>query len=319
MSDQPEVAVLHRIFPPTLAELEVRYTVHKLWLAADRAAMLREIGPRVRAAVTTGLLGCDAATMDALPKLEIIATFGAPRPSLDFEAAKTRGIVCTNTPDEITEAVADLALGLMIDVMRGVTRGDRFIRAGQWEQEVARPGYEVRGKHCGIVGMGSIGQFVSTRMQAFGMSVHYHGPRRKDVPFPYYDKLEALARAVDVLIVCCPLTPETRGLITAPVLEALGPQGFLINVARGPVVDEAALTQALRDQRIAGAGLDVYWDEPRVPQVFREFDNVVLSPHIGAHTQEVIVERGRKVLANLAAHFAGQAVPYPLDQLKRGD
>lgn len=319
MSDKPEVAVLHRIFPPTLAELETRYTVHKLWLAPDRVAMLREIGPRVRAAVTTGLLGCDAATMDALPKLEIIATFGSPRPSLDFEAAKARGIVCTNTPDQITEAVADLALGLMIDVMRGVTCGDRFIRAGQWEKEVARPGYEVRGKRCGIVGMGSIGQFVATRVQAFGMSVQYHGPRRKDVPFAYHDNLEALARAVDVLIVCCPLTPETRGLITAPVLEALGPQGFLINVARGPVVDEAALTQALRDQRIAGAGLDVYWDEPRVPQVFREFDNVVMSPHIGAHTQEVIVERGRKVLANLAAHFAGQAVPHPVERLSRGD
>jgi lactate dehydrogenase-like 2-hydroxyacid dehydrogenase len=319
MSDKPEVVVLHRIFPPTLAELETRYTVHKLWLAADRAALLREIGPRVRAAVTTGLLGCDAATMNALPRLEIIATFGAPRASLDFEAAKARGIVCTNTPDQITEAVADLALGLLIDVMRGVTRGDRFIRAGLWEKELARPGREVRGKRCGIVGMGNIGQFVATRVQAFGMSVQYHGPRRKNVPFPYYDNLEALARAVDVLIVCCPLTPETRGLITAPVLEALGAQGFLVNVARGPVVDEAALTQALRDQRVAGAGLDVYWDEPRVPLVFREFDNVVMSPHIGAHTEEVIVERGRKVLANLEAHFAGRAVPHPVVRLSRGD
>lgn len=319
MSDKPEVAVLHRIFPPTLAELETLYTVHKLWLAPDRAALLREIGPRVRGAVTTGLLGCDAATMDALPKLEIIATFGSPRPSLDFEAAKARGIVCTSTPDQITEAVADLALGLMIDVMRGITRGDRFIRAGNWEKEVARPGREVRGRRCGLVGMGSIGQYVATRVQAFGMSVQYYGPRRKAVPYPYYDNLEALARAVDVLVVCCPLVPETRGLISAPVLEALGPRGFLVNVARGPVVDEAALTQALRDKRIAGAGLDVYWDEPRVPQVYRAFDNVVMSPHIGAHTEEVIVERGRKVVANLAAHFAGQPVPNPLESLKRGD
>lgn len=319
MNDKPEVVLLHRIYAPALAELQARYSVHKLWLAPERAAMLREIAPRVRAAVTTGLVGCDAATMDALPKLEIIATFGAPRPSLDFEAARARGIICTNTPDQITEAVADLALGLMIDVMRGVTRGDRFIRAGLWEKELARPGYEVRGKRCGIVGMGSIGQFVATRVQAFGMAVQYHGPRRKDVPFPYCENLEALARAVDVLIVCCPLVRETRGLITAAVLDALGPQGFLVNVARGPVVDEAALTQALRDKRIAGAGLDVYWDEPRVPQVFREFDNVVMSPHIGAHTGEVIVERGRKVLANLAAHFAGQPVPHPLASLKRGD
>jgi lactate dehydrogenase-like 2-hydroxyacid dehydrogenase len=319
MSDQPEIVVLHRIFAPTLVALEARYTVHKLWLATGRAATLREIAPRTRAAVTTGLLGCDAATMDALPTLEIIASFGAPRASLDFEAAKARGILCTNTPDQITEAVADLALGLMIDVMRGVTRGDRFIRAGLWQKELARPGYEVRGKKCGIVGLGSIGQFVATRVQAFGMPVHYHGPRRKAVPFPYYDNLEALARAVDVLIVCCPLTPETRGLISAPVLDALGAEGFLVNVARGAVVDEAALTRALRDKRIAGAGLDVFWDEPHVPQAFREFDNVVMAPHIGTHTQEVRVERGRKVLANLEAHFAGKAVPYPLARLNRGD
>ncbi len=319
MSDKPEVVVLHRIFAPTLAELEARYTVHKLWLAPDCAALLGEIAPRVRAAVTTGLLGCDAATMAALPKLEIIATFGAPRASLDVAAAKARGIICANTPDEITEAVADLALGLMIDVMRGVTAGDRFIRAGLWEKEIARPGFEVRRKKCGIVGLGSIGQFVATRVQAFGMSVHYHGPRRKDVPFAYYDNLEALARAVDVLIVCCPLTPQTRGLITAPVLEALGPQGFLVNVARGAVVDEAALTQALRDKRIAGAGLDVFWDEPHVPPALREFDNVVMAPHIGTNTLEVRIERGRMVLANLEAHFAGRAVPYVLDALKRGD
>ncbi len=215
--------------------------------------------------------------------------------------------------------MADLALGLMIDVMRGVTAGDRFIRAGLWEKEIARPGFEVRRKKCGIVGLGSIGQFVATRVQAFGMSVHYHGPRRKDVPFAYYDNLETLARAVDVLIVCCPLTPQTRGLITAPVLEALGPQGFLVNVARGAVVDEAALTQALRDKRIAGAGLDVFWDEPHVPPALREFDNVVMAPHIGTNTLEVRIERGRMVLANLEAHFAGRAVPYVLDALKRGD
>lgn len=319
MSAKPDVAVLHRIFAPTLAELESRYSVHKLWLAPDRAAMLRDLAPRVRAAVTTGLLGCDAATMDALPKLEIIASFGSPRASLDFSAAQARGIVCTRTPDDITEAVADLALGLMIDVMRGVTRGDRFIRAGLWEKELARPGYEVRKKSCGIVGLGRIGQFVATRVQAFGMVVSYFGPRRKDVPFPYYDNLEALARDVDVLIVCCPLTPETRGLVTTRVIDALGPEGFLINVARGAVVDEAGLTQALRDKRIAGAGLDVFWDEPRVPQVYREFDHVVMAPHIGTNTLEVRVERGRKVLANLEAHFSGTPVPFPLEKLSRGD
>lgn len=319
MNAKPEIVILHRIFASTLAELERRYTVHRLWEAPDRTAQLRELGPRVRAAVTTGLLGCDAKTMDALPKLEIIASFGSPRSSLDWEAAQARGIVCTRTPDAITEAVADLALGLMVDVMRGITRGDRFIRAGLWEKELVRPGYEVRQKKCGIVGMGRIGQFIATRVQAFGMAVSYHGPRRKDVPLTYFESLEALAREVDVLIVCCPLTPATRGLVNALVLAALGKEGFLINVARGAVVDEAALTHALREGVIAGAGLDVFWDEPRVPQAYREFDNVVMSPHVGSHTMEVRVERGRKVLANLEAHFAGQPVPFPVEGLARGD
>ncbi len=316
---KPEIVVLLPIFAPTLAALEERYTVHKLWTVPDRDAFLTTVAPRVRAVVTTGLFGCDAATMDALPKLEIIACFGAPRTSLDVAAAHARGIICTRTPDNIAEAVADLALGLMIDVMRGVTRGDRFIRAGLWEKGIARPGYEVRGKQCGIVGLGRIGQFVATRVQAFGMAVSYFGPRRKDVPFLYVDNLEVLARTVDVLIVCCPLTSETRGLITANVIDALGKEGFLVNVARGAVVDEAGLTQALRDQRIAGAGLDVFWDEPRVPQVYREFDNVVMAPHIGTNTIEVRAERGRKMLANLAAHFAGQPVPFPVEKLSRGD
>lgn len=322
MSDKPEVVILHRTYAPTIAELERRYIAHKLWLAPDsaaRAAMLREIGPRVRGAVTTGLLGCDAATMGALPKLEIIASFGSPRASLDIEAAKARGIICTNTPDDITEAVADVALGLMIDVMRGITRGDRYIRAGGWEKELGLPGRDLRNKRCGIVGLGRIGQFVATRIEAFGMPVSFFGPRKKNVAYPYFDNLEALARESDVLVVCCPLSPETRGLVTAKVLEALGPDGFLINVARGPVVDEAALITALREKRIAGAGLDVFWDEPRVPQAFREIDNVVMSPHIGSHTLEVRVERGRKVLANLEAHFAGKPVPYPVTRLSRGD
>lgn len=319
MSDKPEVVILHRTYAPTIVELERRYTVHKLWLAPDRAATLREIGPRVRGAVTTGLLGCDEATMDALPRLEIIASFGSPRASLDIAAAKARGIVCTNTPDDITEAVADVALGLMIDLMRGITRGDRFIRSGGWEKDLAPPGRDLRRKKCGIVGLGRIGQFVATRVEAFGMPVSYFGPRKKVVAYPYFDRLETLAQAVDVLVVCCPLSPETRGLVTDRVLDALGPNGFLINVARGAVVDEAALIQALGEKRIAGAGLDVFWDEPRVPQAFRQFDNVVMSPHIGSHTQEVREERGRKVLANLEAHFAGRPVPYVLDQLSRGD
>ena len=309
---KPEILVLYPIFAPTLAVLEQQYAVHKLWAAADPRALLNEIAPRIRGVVTTGLKGCDAATMQALPNLEIIASFGSPRNTLDVAAARARHIVCTRTPDAITESVADLALGLILDVMRRIAAGDRFIRAGRWEKELARPGTEVRSKRCGIMGFGRIGQGVAKRAQAFDMPVCYFGPNKKDSPYRYCSDLVEMATAVDVLVVCCPLTPQTRDQVDARVLDALGPEGFLVNVARGPVVIEAALITALREKRIAGAGLDVFWDEPRVPQALCEMDNVVMVPHIGSSTVEVRVERGRKVLANLDAHFSGQVVPYPI-------
>jgi hydroxypyruvate reductase len=309
---KPEILVQLPIFAPTLAALEQQYVVHKLWLASDRDAFLKDLAPRVRALVTTGLAGCDGATMQALPKLEIIASFGSPRFTLDVAAARARGIVCTRTPDAITESVADLALGLMLDVMRRIASGDRFIRAGGWEKGLARPGNEVRNKRCGIVGYGAIGQGVARRAAAFDMPVCYFGPNKKESPHAYYSDLVAMAKAVDVLVVSCPLTPQTQDLVNAKVLDALGPEGFLVNVARGPVVNEQALIAALQEKRIAGAGLDVFWDEPRVPAALMAMDNVVLVPHIGTSTQEVRVERGRKVLENLQAHFAGQPVPYPI-------
>jgi hydroxypyruvate reductase len=309
---KPEILVQLPIFAPTLAALEQQYVVHKLWLAPDRDAFLKAVAPRVRALVTTGLAGCDVATMQALPKLEIIASFGSPRFTLDVAAARARGIVCTRTPDAITESVADLALGLMLDVMRRIAAGDRFIRAGGWEKGLARPGNEVRNKRCGIVGYGAIGQGVARRAAAFDMPVCYFGPNKKESPHAYYSDLVAMATAVDVLVVSCPLTPQTQNLVDAKVLDALGSEGFLVNVARGPVVNEPALIAALQEKRIAGAGLDVFWDEPRVPAALMAMDNVVLVPHIGTSTQEVRVARGRKVLENLQAHFAGQPVPYPI-------
>ena len=309
---KPEILVLSPIFAPTLAVLEDCYGVHKLWTSSDRAALLQEVAPRVRAVVTTGLGGCDHSIMQALPKLEIIACFGSPRHTLDLAAAKARGIVCTRTPDAITESVADLALGLMLDVMRRIAVSDRFIRAGRWEKELARPGNEVHGKRCGIIGFGGIGQGVARRVQAFDMAVSYHGPRKKASPHRYFSDLVAMANEIDVLVVCCPLTPQTRNLVDGKVIDALGPAGFLINVARGPVVNEQALISALQDKRLAGAGLDVFWDEPRVPTALTVMENVVLAPHIGSSTQEIRMERGRKLLANLEAHFAGQPVPYPI-------
>ena len=258
--------------------LEREYTVHNLWSAREPDALLKQVAGSVRGAVTTGLVGFDRARMEALPKLEIIASFGTPNGTVDLAAAKERGVIVANTPDSIQELVAELAMGLAVAIMRKVCETDRFVRAGKWLTETPPMGRGLIGKTCGIVALGRIGRGIARRTEAFGMSVCYHGPRRKDdVSYPYYSDLEEMAHRADCLIVTCPLTPATRGLITERVLNALGPDGFLVNVARGPVVDERALIAALKERRIAGAALDVFWDEPRVPEELFPLDNVVLD------------------------------------------
>jgi hydroxypyruvate reductase len=310
---KPEVLVLVPIYAPALAALEHEYSVRKLWIAGDAGAYLKKECARVRGVVTTGLAGCGREIIDALPQLEIIASFGSPRRTVDFEAAAARGIVVTNTPDSITTTVADLAVGLLIAVMRRIPESDRFVRAGKWTEGPFPPGRGLGGKICGIVGLGQIGRETARRLEAFGMAVRYHGPARKaDVSWPYHADLEALARASDCLMVTCALTEATRGMVNARVLAALGSNGYLINVARGPIVDESALVEALEGKTIAGAGLDVYRDEPRVPPALLQLDNVVLLPHIGSTTAEIREGRGNKVLANLRARFAGEPVPHPV-------
>ncbi len=310
---KPEILVVTPLHAPTLAALECEFTVHNLWTAPDPDSFIRQVSASVRGAVTNGLVGFSRGRIEALPELEIIACFGTPRGTVDLDAAKERGVIVTNTPDAITESVADLALGLMIAVMRRICENDRYVRAGKWLDGPAPPGREVRGKTCGIVGLGQIGRGIARRAQACGMSVCYHGPREKpDVEYPYYNNLERMARAVDCLVVACPATPATRNLVDARILDALGPEGFLVNISRGANVDEAALIAALRDGRIAGAGLDVFRDEPRVPSELIAMEQVVLVPHIGSSTREVREARGEKLLANLRAHFAGKPVLTPI-------
>jgi len=310
---KPEILVVTPLHAPTLAALECEFTVHNLWTAPDPDSFIRQVSASVRGAVTNGLVGFSRGRIEALPELEIIACFGTPRGTVDLDAAKQRGVIVTNTPDAITESVADLALGLMIAVMRRICENDRYVRAGKWLDGPPPPGREVRGKTCGIVGLGRIGRGIARRAQACGMSVCYHGPREKpDVEYPYYNNLERMARAVDCLVVACPATPATRNLVDARILDALGPEGFLVNISRGANVDEAALIAALRDGRIAGAGLDVFRDEPRVPSELIAMEQVVLVPHIGSSTREVREARGEKLLANLRAHFAGKPVLTPI-------
>ncbi len=315
---KPELLVVTPIYPPTLAALERDYIVHKLWLADDPRAFLGEVSGRVRGVVTVGSIGIAPGLIESLPGLEIIGCFGTPHGTVDLAAAHARRVVVTNTPDSITEAVADVAIGLVITVMRRICETDRFVRAGKWLAGLPPMGSDLRGKICGILGLGAIGRAVARRAEACGMSVSYHGRREKPgVTYRYYADLEELARRSDCLVVACWLTPETRGLVNSRILDALGRDGFLVNIARGPIVDEGALITALRDGRIAGAALDVYWDEPRVPAALLELENVVLVPHIGSSTREVREARGEKLLANLRAHFSGKPAlnPLPVDHV----
>jgi len=306
---KPEILVLVPIYAPTLAALERDYTVHKLWTARDPDALVKEVSVSVRGVVTTGSSGMSGGLIEALPRLEIIACFGTPHGTVDLALARGRGVTVTNTPDFITNDVADLAIGLMVAVMRRIPQADRFVRAGKWAAGLFSPGTGLGGKTCGIIGLGAIGRAIAKRAEAFGMSVCYHGPRRKeDTAYPYYPDLESLARESNCLVVACTAMPETRNLVNARILDALGPDGFLVNIARGSIVDEQALIAALREKRIAGAGLDVFWDEPGVPAELAAMEQAVLAPHIGSTTREIREERGSKLLENLRAHFAGQPV-----------
>lgn len=217
------------------------------------------------------------------------------------------GIAVTNTPDVLTECVADMALALMLAVQRRIVTGDAYVRRGLWLAANMDLTRRAGGRKVGIFGMGRIGQAVARRLLPFGCELHYSGPNRKpDLPYAYHPKLADMAAAVDVLILTCPGGAATRHAVDAGVLEALGPEGTLINVSRGSVVDEAALVAALADGRLGQAGLDVFADEPRVPEALLRLDNVVLQPHAGSGTEETRADMGRLVLDNLAAHFAGR-------------
>jgi lactate dehydrogenase-like 2-hydroxyacid dehydrogenase len=310
---KPEILVIEPIYEPTLAGLERDFTVHTLWTAADPDAYMRQACGNVRAAITRTPIGFSRDDFDALPKLELLACFGPTYELIDQEAAKERGVAITYTPDSTAEPVADLALGMVIAVMRRLCQADRFVRSGEWIRRIFEPGREVHGKTLGIVGFGKIGREIAKRAAGFDLTVCYHGPRRKEGPYPYFEDLESMAQHVDCLVITCPLTPATRNLVNARVLRALGPHGFLVNVARGAVVDEKALIAALAGKQIAGAALDVFRDEPNVPAELLKLDNVVLAPHIGTSTLEVRESRSEMLLANLRAFFSGQPLIHKVD------
>ena len=305
---KPEIILTAQGHAGTMATLQSEFTCHKFFEAPEKKSFL-EKHAGVRALATFGPLPVDGKLMDALPKLEIISNFGVGVDAINLADAKARGIIVTNTPDVLNDCVADTALALVLMTLRKFPQSEMYLRAGKW---VANGPYPLTtsagGKTLGILGLGRIGEAIARRAAACGMKIRYHNRRKKDVAYPYDPDPVTLAKNADVLMVVTPGGPETLRMINAQVLDALGPDGYLVNIARGSVVDEPVLLRYLQEKRIAGAGLDVFADEPRVPPAFFTLDNAVLLPHVGSATVETRKAMGDLQVENLRRHFSGQPV-----------
>jgi lactate dehydrogenase-like 2-hydroxyacid dehydrogenase len=276
---------------------------------AAREAWLREHAASVRAIATAGHVGCEPGLLAALPSLRIVAINGVGVDKVDLALAKSRGVRVSTTPGTLGEDVADLAVGLTIALLRTIPAADAYVRAGHWESRGEWPlARKVTGRRFGILGLGSIGAALAARLAPFG-AVAYCGPTRKAVPYQFHADVLSLARASDVLLVTCPANASTRRLVGREVFDALGPAGYVVNVARGAVVDEQALVEALESGRLAGAALDVFEAEPRVPEALRSSPRVVLTPHVASATHETRLRMADLVLANLDAVMAGREPP----------
>ena len=305
---KPEIIITAKGHAGTMATLQSEFTAHLLSEAPDRATFLKK-NSAVRALATFGHMPVDGKLMDNLPKLEIISNFGVGVDAINLDDARQRRIIVTNTPDVLNDCVADTALALILNTLRKLPQSEAYLRAGKWVAQGAYPlTTSLGGKTLGILGLGRIGEAIAKRAQAFGMSIRYHNRNRKDVPYPYDADPVTLAKNSDVLMVVTPGGSETARLINEKVLQALGPHGYLVNVARGSVVDEPVLLRYLQEKKIAGAGLDVFADEPRVPPEFFALDNAVLFPHVASATVETRKAMGDLQVENLRLHFAGKPV-----------
>ena len=308
-----DIVVAPRLYQPVMERLGNEFAIHPLWEAKEPLAFLASVADCVRGFASFTGYPVPATLIAALPKLEIIATMSVGTDHIDLAAAKARGIAVTNAPDVLTDCVADLGMGLTINLARNLVAADRFVRAGEWTKGLFPLATKLGGATMGIVGLGRIGKAVAKRAEAFGMRIVYYGRRRvPDVAYPFYDDLIAMARDSDYLMLTCPGGAATRNLIDAKVLAALGPEGRLVNIARGSVVDQPALIAALTARQIAGAALDVYADEPRVPEALMKLDNVVLAPHIASATHATRRAMGDLMIDNLEAHFAGRKLLTPV-------
>lgn len=297
----------------TLDTLKSRYDCHTLWNAENPNALIESVSDTASVVVTSGSRGIENDLIDRLPNLKLIACFGVGVDLIDVAYATSRGIVVTNTPDVLVDDVADLALALTLATLREMCVNDAYVREGRWTEKPYGLTASFQGRRVGIVGLGRIGHAIATRCEAFGAPVSWTGPRAKpDAPYPYVADIVELARGVDVLIAACPGGAATQGIVSAEVIDALGTQGIFVNIARGSVVDEPALIDALRTGRIAGAGLDVFYREPNIDTAFAHLPNVVLQAHMGSATHRTRALMGELVVRNVDAFLQGKGAVTPV-------
>ena len=299
--------------PDFLADpLRARFEFLEYHNAPDKAALLREHGARVRAVVGAGGTNYSVDILDQLPAVEIISVFGVGYDGVPLDYCRARGIRVTNTPDVLTDEVADTAVALVLMTSRKLIAANRYLHAGKWPSGNFELSTSLREKVVGIFGLGRIGKAIAHRLEAFGMCIAYHGRSEQDVDYLYHDSLASLAAGSHFLIVACPGGEATKHLVNRDILEALGSDGTLINIARGSVVDEAALIAALQNHTIKAAGIDVFANEPNVPAALIQCENAVLLPHVGSATHETRGAMAQLVVENLKAHFAGEALLNPV-------
>ena len=294
MRNQHHVLAMFHYDDALLSLLEQTFIVHRLWDAPDQARYLAELGPTVRSMLVSGVTRVDRQLIEALPELEIIATLGVGYDRIDLDAVRARGIRVVNAPATNSGCVADLAFALLIGSVRGLTRAERFVRSGRWPERMNATHPQLfyltprfYGKKLGILGLGQIGDAVARRARGFDLSIGYHNRRqRDDVDHPYFPTPLALAQWCDYLLVAAPGGPQAHHLVNGAVLDALGRDGVIVNVGRGTLVDQQALIERLRDGRLGGAGLDVFEDEPVIPEALLALENVVLTPHCAGVTTE---------------------------------
>ena len=315
--EKPDVLLVGSRKPVLVGGLDSKVTLHYLLEAKDQDAFIKSIGDKIRAIVIAYTANkVDGNFLQRFPNLEQVSSFGVGYDHIDAKWAGAHGITVTNTPEVLNEEVADTALGLLLCTVREFPQGERYLRAGKWpaaQYPLAKA--TLRNRTVGIVGMGRIGKAIAKRLDAFGVPVVYHSRNpQAGVDYKYYPKLLDMARDVDTLMVIVPGGPATLNMINAEVLKALGPNGILINMARGSVVDEPALIQALKDRTIYSAGLDVFAKEPQVPKELLEMDNIVLFPHLGSSTEVTRAAMDQLVVDNLLAWAAGKPLLSPIPE-----